>query len=82
MKPVNCKSLFTMICDQIDKLDNNEIDVEKAKAQSQLFKQANNLLKYELDRANTLMKLADYNSNAKNEISLREIESKNFDNTI
>lgn len=82
MKPVNSKSLFSFICEQMDKLQANEITVEEAKAQSNLAKQANNLLKYELDRANTLIKIKDFNKQNGENIFLREIESKSFDNTI
>ena len=79
MKPVNSKSLFAMICDQVEKLDKNEIDVEQAKAQSNLFKQANNILKYELDRANTQIKVRDFNLRTGATVEIRNIESKGFD---
>jgi len=83
MKPVNSKSLFTFICDQMEKLQDSTITVEQAKAQANLAKQANNILKYELDRANTMMKISEFNKdNEKNKIGLREVESKMFDNTI
>jgi hypothetical protein len=79
MKPVNNKSLLAFIFGQMEKLDNNEIDVEKAKAQAHLAKQANNSLKYELDRANTLVKIEQHNRTYQADIILREAESKNFD---
>jgi len=79
MKPVNSKSLLAFVFDQMEKLDNNEIDVQKAREQSNLVKQANNLLKYELDRAKVKMSLGEHNSIHKSNIELREIESKNFD---
>jgi len=83
MKPVNSKSLFTFICDQMDKLQEASITVEQAKAQANLAKQANNILKYELDRTNTLMKIAEFNKDNENsKVYLREIESKAFENTI
>jgi len=82
MKPVNSKSLFTFICDQMEKLGSNEIDVETAKAQANLCKQANNILKYELDRAKTLMELKTFNLQNNSNMELREIESKPFDSTI
>lgn len=83
MKPVNTKSLFTFICDQMEKLQESQITVEQAKAQANLAKQANNILKYELDRVNTLIKISDFNKdNANQKVDLREIESKAFDNTI
>jgi len=82
MKPVNSKSLFSFICDQMEKLQESSITVEQAKAQANLAKQANNILKYELDRANTLMKITEFNKDNENKVSLREIESKAFDKTI
>lgn len=83
MKPVNSKSLFSFICDQMDKLQESSISVEQAKAQANLAKQANNILKYELDRASVLMKIAEFNmENKGNKIEIREIESKSFDKTI
>lgn len=82
MKPVNSKSLFSFICDQMEKLQESQITVEQAKAQANLAKQANNILKYELDRANTLMKITEFNKDNESKVSLREIESKSFDSTI
>ena len=61
------KSIFAHLCDQMDKLNSNVISVEEAKAQANMAKQANNLLKYELDRASAKAKLGK-------ELSIREIE--------
>lgn len=80
--PVNTKSLFHFITDKMEKLDNNEITIEHAKAQANLARQANNLLRYELERANLKMELTEFNIQNKTMIELREIESKSFDNTI
>ena len=82
MKPVNSKSLLTFVFDQMEKLDNGQIDVQQAREQSNLCKQANNLLKYELDRAKVQMELTKHNAVYKDGLILREIESKQFDNTI
>jgi propanediol dehydratase small subunit len=79
MKPVNNKSLLHFIFDQMEKLDNASITVEQAKAQANLAKQANNSLKYELERATTLMKISEHRINYNNDIELREAEGKNFD---
>ena len=81
MKPVNNKSLLGFIFDQMEKLDKKEISVDDAKAQANLSKQANNALRYELDRSNLLMKLDAHNAlnTTKTKIELREAESKNFD---
>lgn len=83
MKPQNSKSLFSFVCDQMEKLQADEITVEKAKAQANLAKQANNLLKYELDRANIEIRISEFKKTDSNSnIAIREIESKAFDNTI
>lgn len=81
MRPVNSKSLFAFICGQMEKLDKREIDVNEATAQSNLAKQANNILNYELKRADTMMRLSDHNRNFKDNVELREVESKGFDDT-
>ena len=47
----NTQKIFEHLCDQMDKLNSKVISVEEAKAQANLSKQANNLLKYELDKA-------------------------------
>ena len=72
MMPVNSKSMFSMLCSYMDKLDKNEIDVNKANAMSKLIGQANNLLTFELKRA-ALMS----NENFKKEH--RNLELKTFD---
>jgi len=79
MTPVNNKSLLHFIYDQMEKLDNKQIDVNTAKAQADLAKQANNVMKYEIDRVNMLMKLDSYNKENKTTIEIRNIESKNFE---
>jgi hypothetical protein len=79
MKPVNNKSLLHFVFDQMDKLDKSEITVEVAKAQANLAKQANNALKYELDRAKLQMELSAHNAIYKDGTKLREAEIKNFE---
>jgi len=59
--------IFSHLCDQMKKLSSNVISVEEAKAQANLSKQANNLLKYELDRAVAVAKYGE-------ELNIREIE--------
>lgn len=78
MKPVNNKSMIAFLFDQMEKLDKDQIDVQKAREQGNLAKQVNNAMKYELDRAKTLMELAQHNAVFKDGLDLREIESKNF----
>ena len=53
------KAIFEHLCDQMHKLNAKSISVEEAKAQSNLAKQANNVLKYELDRAIAFAKFGD-----------------------
>jgi|GEM_PF-1743545 hypothetical protein len=79
MTPVNNKSLLAFIFGQMEKLDAKEIDNETAKSQANLSKQANNALKYELDRANTIMKLKQHNKENTDTLELRNVESKNFE---
>ena len=79
MIPVNNKSLLHFIFDQMEKLDKNEINVDQAKAQANLAKQANNSLKYELDRAVVKMKVSQHNKETGDNIDLREAEGKNFE---
>jgi hypothetical protein len=79
MTPVNNKSMLAFIFGQMEKLDKNEIDVNQAKAQAELAKQANNTMKYELDRVNTEIKIAQHNAVYGKPVNLRDVESKNFD---
>jgi hypothetical protein len=78
--PQNSKSLFAFICNQMEKLDNGTATVEQAKAQANFAKQANNVMKYELDRVNSEMKIIAFNKENSTDIKMRSIESKLFDN--
>ena len=79
-EPVNSKSLLAFTMAQCGKLDRKEIDANTANAQANLIKQANNLLDYELKRSLVQLKLADAGfGNSKNPPTLRDIESKGFD---
>jgi hypothetical protein len=72
MKPVNTKSMFSLLCMYMEKLDNGEIDANQANALSKLMAQASNLLNYELKRA-ILMSNIDFRQMHRN------IETKGFD---
>lgn len=72
MKPVNTKSLFSMLCITLEKLDNAEIDIATASTTAKLVAQANNLLNYELKRA-VILSNPDYKQNHRN------LEMKTFD---
>jgi len=63
----NGKMIFAHLCDQMKKLSAKLIDVDEAKAQANLAKQANNLMKHELDRA---VATAKYGK----DLNIREIE--------
>ena len=63
----NTEYIFKHLCDQMAKLNSKLIDVEEAKAQSNMAKQANNLLKYELDRATAKAKFGS-------DLEIRDIE--------
>lgn len=78
MQPVNNKSLLHFIFNQMEKLDKNEIDIDQAKAQSLLAKQANNAMKYELDRATVSLKLSEHNREGA-KVELRNVEGINFE---
>jgi len=73
MKPVNTKSMFSLLCIYMEKLDSEEINVAQASAMSKLIGQANNLLNYELKRA-ALMASGDAFKDQH-----RNLEQKNFD---
>lgn len=81
MQPVNSKSLLAFLYSQMEKLDKKEIDVQTAQAQANLAKQANNILTYELKRAEVEMKLADFNNGKNEKIRIRQVESKSFDDS-
>lgn len=79
-KPVNTKSLLGFIFNQMEKLDRGEIDANTASAQAKLASQANNLLDYELKRSLVQIKMKELGENVTP--TLREIESKAFDNVL
>lgn len=56
MKGSTTKDLMTHLCDQMKKLSVKVITPEEAGVQVNLVKQANNLLKYELDKAKAVVK--------------------------
>jgi hypothetical protein len=79
MTPVNNKSVLALLFAQMEKLDNKEITVDEAKGMAELAKQVNSSMKYELDRANVKMKIRQHNFEYKDNIELRDVESKNFE---
>ena len=79
MTPVNTKSLLAFVFNQMEKLDNKEIDVDTANAQSKLVQQANNIIRSEHERTRVKIELEKHNAEFKSNLTFREIESKNFD---
>ena len=65
-KKVNTKELLKHSFDMMMMLKAKVINVDEAKAQANLIKQANNLMKYELDRATSMKKFDN--------LEIREIE--------
>lgn len=65
-KKVNAKELLRHAFDTMMLLKANAIGTEEAKAQANLLKQSNNLLKFELDRAVAIQKYEN--------IEIRDIE--------
>ena len=56
MKKVNSKELLKHSYNVMMSLKNGNISIEDAKAQANLLKQSNNILRYELDRAIAIQK--------------------------
>ena len=67
-KQPSAKELFSHAFDMMMLLKSKAISVEEAKAQANLLKQSNNLLKYELDRAVALCKYEN--------MEIRDIENR------
>ena len=66
---VNTKTLLRHAFDTMKKLNAKAISVDEAKEHSNLLKQANNILKYELDKAKAIAKFDN--------IYINEIEDHN-----
>ena len=79
MTPVNNKSVLALLFAQMEKLDKKEITVDEAKGMAELAKQVNNSMKYEIERAHVKIKLRQHNFEYKDNIELRDVESKNFE---
>ena len=79
MKPVNNKSLLHFIFEQMEKLNNEEIDIHKAKAQSSFAKDAVRIQEYELKKADIEMKIRSFNIKYGSDVKIRNLEAKDFD---
>lgn len=63
----------------MEKLDNGEIPESQAQAQCNLVRQANSLLRYEIERADALIRINKFNIDNNGSLMLRNAEGKNFD---
>ncbi len=64
----------------MEKLDSKEITVDEAKAQAALAKQANNGLKYEIERTKLLIQLEQHkNESTDSKADFRNAEGINFE---
>ena len=79
MKPVNYKSLLHFIFEQMEKLNNEEIDIHKAKAQSSFAKDAVRIQEYELKKTQMDIKVREFNLKYGSDVKIRNIEIKDFD---
>jgi len=73
LAPTNSKSLLHFLFNQMKKLDDKEVSVQEAQTQANIAKQANNLLNYELKRAQVEMEIEKTGSH----VGIRDIELTN-----
>jgi DnaJ-domain-containing protein 1 len=76
----NTKDLLQHAFQCMEDLSGGKITVDQAREQSNLIKQSNNLLRFELDRVQVLMKLQDHKEIHGDTLFLREIEEKPIQN--
>lgn len=78
----NTKALFHFLTEQMERLNNDEISINEASTYAKLAREAVNILKYELVRAQLQMQIDQHcqNQNFKR-IELREVESTTFEKT-
>lgn len=80
--PCNAKSLLAFTFGLMGRLDRGEIDNNTAVAQAKLISQANNIMKNEILRTALQLKMYEAHTGIQaNEIRIREIESKSFDDS-
>lgn len=77
--PVNNKSLFAFIANQMKKLDNKEVTAEEAKAMAALAGQAGRCFDREYKRVEVQVKLDEHLSKISSDLRIRNVESKGFD---
>ena len=85
MKPTNQKSIYAVICKNIEEVDNCDAQyledkIQKLDALVRASRMATDMHAQEIVRAKLEMELENYNG-TKKPVYLREIESKGFDDT-
>jgi len=82
MKPSNNKSIYAIVCDNIEELQATEkVSIAKCDAIVKLANAAVNLQLAEMKRAKMLMELEQFNKTS-NKVEYRNLEAKAFDNTV
>ena len=69
--------IYDTVKSNMEKLDKKQINVEQAKAMASLAKQANNSLRYELERATLQLKINEATGIIDKNLKIREIELTN-----
>ena len=85
MRPSNQKSIYAVICKNIEEVDNCEAQyleekIQKLDALVRASRMATDMMITEHQRAKLKKELSEYNKSGE-KIELREIESKGFDDT-
>ncbi len=85
MRPSNQKSIYAVICKNIEKVDNREAqyledEIQKLDALVRASRFATDMMIAEFTRAKLELELDKYKE-TKKQIHIREIESKGFDDT-
>lgn len=80
MTPVNNKSFIAHMYSQLERLANGDITAKDASAYASIASQINKAFDYELKR--TAVQIRLYEIGQLSEATLRNIESKGFDNAV
>ena len=79
MKPSNNKSVFSIVCDNLEAIQESEkTSIGKCEAIVKLTNAALNIQFYEIKKANAQMEIETYNKTF-GKVELRNVESKAFD---
>lgn len=85
MRPSNQKSIYALLCKNMDEVDESEAQyldekIQKLDALVRASRMATDLIATEHQRAKLQKELAEFNKSGE-KVELREIESKGFDDT-